>query len=71
MTRTEWLDHAKRRAREYLDNDYPFLAVMSMVSDLKNHPETRADADNPAVALLMAAAVRSVDEARQFIEGLR
>ena len=70
MTRTEHVEWCKERAREYLGQGDLGQALASMMSDLSKHPETKAIAKSPLMALGMTA-VMAGDHAdlTRFIEG--
>lgn len=70
MTRQEHLDWCKARAREYLDAGDVGQAVVSMLSDIRKHPETKDhSAIHLGVSMLFAGHLDTVDKARHFIEG--
>jgi hypothetical protein len=72
MTRAEHVEWAKTRALEYVDNGDIVEAYASMVSDLRNHPETE---NHPAIELgmmlMMANQLSTAAEMRKFIEGFQ
>ena len=72
MTRDEHLAWSKKRALEYVDAGDLTLAVASMASDLKTHPDT----DNPALnGLVMIGMMYATDgdkaAVRSWIERFR
>ena len=70
MTRAEWLQFAKDRAGEYLDQDDVPNAWSSFRSDMGKHPET---ANHSALMLgdqhLFGGFWKTPDDARRFING--
>ena len=69
-TRDEHLAWCKQRALEYLNQHDVRNAVCSMMSDMKEHPETPI---NDAIAALGIIIATNEDdyEARRWIEGFR
>jgi hypothetical protein len=72
MTRAEYLEWCKGRAREYLDVGALGDAVASMLSDLGKNPETEKSVQ-PELGMIgiMAAANGDASGVRAFIEGFR
>jgi hypothetical protein len=70
MNRQEHLEWCKKRALQYVEaGDIP-QAVASMTSDLRKHPETENHAAIMlGVMMLMSGNLRTIEEARRFIEG--
>lgn len=71
QTHLEW---CKQRALETLRHSTPVLALASMISDLKKHPETEDHAGIMLGMALLAGGDRMRDdehEMRKFIEGFR
>lgn len=68
--REEHLAWCKQRALQYLDQHDIQNAICSMMSDMKEHPETPV---NQGIAMLgiMIAAQQDEIEARRWIEGFR
>ncbi len=68
-TRAEYLSFCKTRALDLCDSN-PQEAITSMLSDMKEHPDT---ADHPALtlamSLMMTGHLSTSAEARRFIEG--
>jgi hypothetical protein len=69
QTRAEHLEWCKQRAREYLDSGDTMNAIVSMMSDLRKHPETDKCSNAVAALGLWSAAKQDVNAARRFIEG--
>lgn len=69
MNRKEHLEWCKERAREYLKMNDPAEAVTSMLSDLTKHPATEGLARS--LGMVGISSMKSVEEARSFIEGFR
>lgn len=70
MTRDEHLAWCKKRAHEYLDRGSVSNAIISMMSDMQKHEETKFSSGGPLSALgLIAAMSNSYDEARRYIDG--
>ena len=72
MTRDEHLEWSKKRALAYLDAPQPDVmnALTSMMSDVSKHPEmTNHPGIQLCVGLMMIGNLRTVAEARRFIEG--
>ncbi len=73
MTREEHLKWCKERAIKEMDYTHdPKQGIISMMSDLRKHPET----DNPAlsalcVMMLAAGKLESRQEVIDFIDGFR
>ncbi len=69
ITRQEHMDWCKRRALAYLP-DAPDQALVSMLSDLGKHDETR---EHPAIKLTMMLMIgghlRTANQVRRHIEG--
>jgi hypothetical protein len=69
-TRDEHLAWCKQRAHEYLDTGDVKNAVMSMMSDMGKHPETKFGTEGVLAALgLHAAMSGDPDAARRYIDG--
>jgi hypothetical protein len=70
-TRAEHIQFCKRRAREYINAGLLDQAVTSMMSDLRNHPETEGMARNAHLGMigLMDAKAGDRDAVSRFIEG--
>lgn len=70
-TRDEHLAWCRKRALEYLNRGDLANAILSMISDLEKHPDTRLQ--NPYLARLGIQMVIDNDlaGARRFIEGFR
>lgn len=72
MTRDEHLAWAKQRALEYLNEGDLKEAFMSMLSDLKKHPELASHPGGMLGTMLMAGGhLGTPREVRDFIEGFR
>jgi len=70
MTRAEHLQWCKDRAMEYVANGDIAQAIASMSSDLGKHPETRNHLGiQLGVMMLCSGALRTQQQAREFIEG--
>ena len=71
VSRAEHMQFCKRRAREYIDAGLLDQAVTSMMSDLRNHPETMPVARNAHLGMigLNDAMKGDADAVRRFIEG--
>lgn len=70
-TAKEHLLWSKERARAYLDaGEPPVQAFSSMISDLRNHPDT---ADHPGITLgfmlAMSGSMQTPGEVRAFVDG--
>jgi hypothetical protein len=71
-TRTEHLAWAKERALEYLNAGQSDLAITSLLSDLRNHPETANHGGIKLTGMLMLGGfLTSPSEVRQVIEGFK
>jgi hypothetical protein len=72
MTRAEYLEWCKKRAREYLDAGALGDAVASILSDLGKNPETEKSVQ-PELSMIgiVAAANGDSEFVRRFIEGFR
>jgi len=77
-TYDEHLEWCKTRAREYLHAHDLVNAVISMMSDLDKHPETRAHCGRDSLALnqlgilaAMRAQEGDYDFVERYIEGFR
>jgi len=69
-TRQEHMDWCKRRALEYCDAGDPGQAIVSMLSDLGRHDETRNHlAIMLTMPLMMGGHLGTVETARKHIEG--
>ncbi len=72
MTRQEHLDWCKQRAREYLAVGDDRQALMSMISDLGKHPETRK---HPMLAIVIPMVfldqMKNAEAVSRFIEGFQ
>lgn len=70
MDRKEHIKWCKKRALEYLDNGDLTNAYISIVSDLRKHPDTE---NHPAiqvgVGLLFGEQLGTSEQMRKFIEG--
>lgn len=71
MTRAEHMEWCKSRALEYVADGQLQMAVASMLSDLKKHPETEAVAEMMGGMALFEAANGDRRSIRKFIEGFR
>lgn len=70
MTRGEHLNWAKVRALEYLDDGDLKNAVVSMLSDLRKHPELENHAGaRLGVGLMLGGMLRDRHEIRRWIVG--
>lgn len=70
MTRAEHLQWCKDSAIEYLDKGDTKNAFMSMLSDLKKHPETAGHAGcNLGMLLFMSGNLTGINDMRNFING--
>jgi hypothetical protein len=70
MTREEHLGWCKQRALEYIDAGDIKNGIVSMASDLRKHPETNSRmAVELGIMMLASGQLRTVAEARKFIEG--
>ncbi len=69
-TRAEHLEWCKQRAHEYCDRGDAANALISMFSDLEQHPETAGHKGAQiGVMLMMTGGLREPSEARRFIDG--
>ena len=66
-TKKEYLAWCKLRAHKYVDLGNLNQAVMSMVSDLSNHPETNIPALDMLMLVGMMEAQRGTDAVRKWI----
>ncbi len=72
LTRQKHLEWCKKRAIAYIDAGDTQLAYASIVSDLRNHPETsRHQGISLGMMLLMTGKLESSEEMRKFINGFR
>lgn len=77
MNRAEHVEWAKQRALDELDADPhgsgPVMALTSIVSDLRKHPETQAHNGIELSMMLMVSGgnLTSAHEVRKHIEGFR
>lgn len=74
MTQDEHLAWAKQRALAYLDQSPPDVmnALTSMMSDVSKHDDMKKHPGiQLGVSLMMIGQLKTVDEARRFIEGFR
>lgn len=70
MTRAEHLQWAKDRALAELDAGRPRDAVVSMLSDLRKHPELDGHSGGTLGAMLLVGGFLGRDrEIREWIEG--
>jgi hypothetical protein len=66
-TIAEHIEFSKADARKYLERGAPTLAVLTMLCDLRKHPETTQLAHS--MALTGLCSINSLDDARKFVEG--
>jgi hypothetical protein len=72
ITRSEYLEWCKRRAREYLDDGETTHAIASFMSDLRKNEETADTLNDPTLnKRALDAAIAGVDACRRFIEETR
>jgi hypothetical protein len=71
MTRDEHLEHCKRRALEYLDAGEVQNAICSMMSDMRQHEETKSMNQAILALGLLIATNEDPIEARRWIVGFR
>lgn len=73
MPREEYLEWAKTRALEYLDQGDPTQAFTSMLSDMRKHPELENHAGNRiGVGFMMLPGwITNPVEVRRWIVGYR
>ena len=69
-TRDEHLEWCKQRALQYLDQWDVKNAISSMMSDMKEHPETPINQAILALGLIYASN-DDIEGARRWIEGFR
>ncbi len=70
QTRSEHLAWCKKRALEYCERGETTNALTSMFSDLDKHPETAGHKGSEiGLMLMMMGGLKSVPDARRFIEG--
>jgi hypothetical protein len=70
VNRIEHLAWCKKRALEYVDRGDLPQAYASMISDMKNHPETEDHvALELGMMLMMNGHLSTAPEMRKFIEG--
>jgi hypothetical protein len=70
MTRAEHIAWCKQRALEYVERGDLQNAVVSMLSDLRKHPETENHIGGKMGAMmLMGGHLKRPDEVRNWIEG--
>ncbi len=70
MTRAERVEWCKVRAREYLERGDVVNAVTSMLSDMKQSPETKDDVGDVITHMgMIIAGSGDVRDARRFVEG--
>lgn len=69
-TRKEHMEWCKKRALAYCDGNDPNQAIMSMLSDLTKHDETRNHVVIPlAMMMMMGGHLNDAKSAKEFIEG--
>ncbi len=68
MTRKEHLEWCKERAREYIKTGDYQNAIVSMISDLGKHPETKKGQDIAGFLMLTIDPTSEYD-VKRFIEG--
>jgi len=66
MERLEHLNWCKQRARAYIDQGKPSLAIASMLSDLSKHAETAIHISE--LESIGFYSIKSIESAREFIE---
>ena len=70
MNRTEHVEWCKKRALEYLDKGDLKNAFISMMSDIKKHPETEKHIGILlGIQLSMGGFLNTSGKLRKFIEG--
>jgi hypothetical protein len=70
MTRAEHIAWCKQRALEYVERGELKNAVVSMLSDLRKHPETENHIGGEmGTMLLIGGHLNRTDEVRNWIEG--
>ncbi len=71
MTRQEHLDWCKTRAIEEMDySGKPSDAVVSMMSDLRKHPDTSSETlQSLCTMMLMGGQIKTRQDAVKFING--
>lgn len=70
MNRTQHLEWAKARAREYLDDGDPKGALASFYSDMEKHDELKDHrALRDTTMLLLGGYLETVEAMRKAIEG--
>lgn len=72
MTRKEHVEWSKKRALELCDKNQPLIALSSVFSDLTKHEETKKHACIELGSMLMIAGhLSTLDDVRNFIEGIQ
>jgi transcriptional regulator NrdR family protein len=69
MNREEHLEQCKKNAREYLKLNDIENAILSMISDLSKHPETKIKSDSLIKLGMMYIINNDYQGAIRFIEG--
>ena len=68
-TRSEHLKRCKKKALEYIHSGDISQSIISMMSDLRDHPETKNHAGiELAMGMLMGGLLKTTSEAERFIE---
>ena len=71
ITRQEHIAWSKKRALVYVDKGDLVSAITSMMSDLDQHPETKAAGQSMGALGIWEAVRGNADSVRRFIEGFR
>ena len=73
ITKEEHIKWCKERANREIDfYKDPKQGLISMMSDLEKHPETRNHSGIKIAALMLfSGQIRTVEEAKKFIDGFR
>lgn len=70
ISRQEHMEWCKKRALEYCDRGEFQEALLSMLSDLRKHPETENHAGGALmVSMILGGFLCRPEEIRKFIEG--
>ena len=71
MTKSEHIKQCKKRALNYVNDNYLTGAFVSMVKDLRSHPETNKHPSiNNGLRLLATGLLTSKDRMQKFINDI-
>ncbi len=68
-TRAEHIAWCQLRALEYVDSNKPDIAISSMMSDIRKHPETKDHIGTMLGMTLIMGGAPDKEETRKWIEG--